>query len=171
MLIRGGRSLESISSSVRTQGFFAALRRTATWALFATLMMLSTRMSFGHPMGNFSINHYSGIRVENGFVEVKYIIDLAEIPTYQEIQNAGIVAQVGDTTLPPYLKAQAAAWNKGLRLEIDGQVVRLVPGPVSAIFPPGAGGLPTMKMGVLYRGQMREKAGGKRHLRYRDSNF
>ena len=171
MLSRGVRWLQCISCPVRTQGFFAALRRTTTRALFATLMVLSTRMSLAHPMGNFSINHYSGVRVEKGFVEVKYIIDLAEIPTYQEIQNAGIVAQVGDTTLPPYLKAQAAAWNKGLRLEIDGQVVRLLPGAVSAIFTPGAGGLPTMKLGVLYRGQMRETAGGTRHLQYRDGNF
>jgi len=122
-------------------------------------------------MGNFSINHYAGIRVERGFVEVRYIIDLAEIPTYQEIQNAGIVARVGDATLPPYLKHQAAEWDKSIRLEVDGQVVRLVPVSESVIFPPGAGGLPTMKIGVVYRGAVKENSGEKLHLRYADGNF
>ena len=134
------------------------------------LLVLGRQVCFAHPMGNFSINHYSGIRVEKGLVEVRYIIDLAEIPTYQEIQNAGIVARLGDATLPPYLKQQAAAWDKGLRLEVDGQTVRLDAVSESVIFPPGAGGLPTMKIGVLYRGVVRD-AGAKRHLRYTDSNF
>jgi ABC-type nickel/cobalt efflux system permease component RcnA len=134
------------------------------------LFVLGKQVCFAHPMGNFSINHYSGIRVEKGLVEVRYIIDLAEIPTYQEIQNAGIIARLGDATLPPYLKQQAAAWDKGLRLEVDGQAVRLDAVSESVIFPPGAGGLPTMKIGVVYRGVVRD-TGEKRHLRYTDSNF
>ena len=170
MFIRVGGRVDGIASPDKMRGFFTALRMTAFWSLFA-LMLAGVRVGFAHPMGNFSINHYSGIRVEKEFVEVRYIIDLAEIPTYQEIQNAGIIARAGDETLPPYLKAQAAVWDKGLRLEIDGQVVRLVPGAVSVIFPPGAGGLPTMKIGILYRGNQRETAGGKRHLRYSDGNF
>lgn len=134
-------------------------------------MLLGVQIASAHPMGNFSINHYAGIRVEKGLIEVRYIIDLAEIPTYQEIQNAGIVARLGDATLPPYLKRQAAAWDDGIRLEVDGQVVRLVPSTASAIFPPGAGGLPTMKIGVVYRGALRESRRAQRHLHYADSNF
>jgi high-affinity nickel-transport protein len=142
-------------------------------ASIALLLAMWAGSCLAHPMGNFSINHYAGIRVERGFVEVRYIIDLAEIPTYQEIQNAGIVARLGDATLPPYLKQQAAAWEKGIRLEIDGQAVRLAPVSESVIFPPGAGGLPTMKIGVVYRGAVRGAAEGakKLHLRYADGNF
>jgi high-affinity nickel-transport protein len=153
------------------RGFFAALRMTAIWSWVVVVMISGARVAYAHPMGNFSINHYSGIRVEKGFVEVRYIIDLAEIPTYQEIQNVGIVARVGDATLPPYLKAQAAAWDKGIRLEVDGQVVKLTPVSGSVIFPPGAGGLPTMKIGVVYRGVLKDSSVEKRHLRYADSNF
>ena len=57
------------------------------------LPMLVAKVCFAHPMGNFSINHYAGIRVDKKTVEVLYIIDRAEIPTYQETQDAGIVAQ------------------------------------------------------------------------------
>ena len=66
-------------------------------------MLVSSAVCFAHPMGNFSINHYSGIHIDRDAIEVRYIIDIAEIPTYQEIQNAGIVARVGDATLRPYL--------------------------------------------------------------------
>ena len=33
----------------------------------------------GHPMGNFAISHYAGLRVERDAIHVRYLIDLAEI--------------------------------------------------------------------------------------------
>jgi len=141
-------------------------------AAFA-LMLGCCRNALAHPMGNFSINHYAGIRVERAAVEVLYIIDLAEIPTYQEMQSAGIVARVGDVTLPPYLKQEAAVWGQNLHLEIDGRPIRLQPASTSVIFPPGAGGLPTMKIGVVYRGVVPSGTGAKApvRLQYADTNF
>ncbi len=122
-------------------------------------------------MGNFSINHYSGVHIEQDFVEIRYIIDIAEIPTYQEIQNSGIVAQDGDVSLAPYLAQQAALWNKNLQLQINGQAVRLTPISRSIIFPPGAGGLSTMKIGVVYRGEIQLGETSAAHLHYVDGNF
>ena len=52
-------------------------------------------------MGNFSISHYAAIHIERGNIELRYFVDMAEIPTYQEIQKAGIVAQEGDASLLP----------------------------------------------------------------------
>jgi ABC-type nickel/cobalt efflux system permease component RcnA len=146
--------------------------------LLGVLALGGAQPCLAHPMGNFSINHYSGIEVDKNSVEVRYIIDRAEIPTYQEMLDAGIAAQVGSPTLPPYLARQAAHWNQGLQLEIDGQLIQLKPVSESVIFPPGAGGLPTMKIGVVFRGAIpsarpRQAAGEKRHLRllYIDANF
>jgi ABC-type nickel/cobalt efflux system permease component RcnA len=154
---------------IRTRVRTASL---AARAITLVLMMACTVSCLAHPMGNFSINHYSGIHVERDAVEVRYIIDIAEIPTYQEIQNAGIVARVGDATLPPYLVQQTAAWEKGLRLEINGDAVKLTAGKPSVIFPPGAGGLPTMKIGVVYRGRVPDAAkGGQIRLHYTDGNY
>ena len=45
-----------------------------------------------HPMGNFSVNHYSKITLESDRIRIRYFIDLAEIPTYQELQQANISA-------------------------------------------------------------------------------
>src|SRR5215813_646082 len=46
-----------------------------------------------HPLGNFSINHYTAIHLESDAVVLHYIIDMAEIPTFQEIQDTQLVPQ------------------------------------------------------------------------------
>jgi hypothetical protein len=34
-------------------------------------------------MGNFSISHYTAIQIEPGVIRLRYLVDLAEIPTFQ----------------------------------------------------------------------------------------
>jgi ABC-type nickel/cobalt efflux system permease component RcnA len=135
------------------------------------LLLLAVRVCHAHPMGNFSINHYAGIRVEKNSIELTYLIDRAEIPTYQEMQDSGIVAQAGDASLPRYLAREAADWSKGITLEINGESVRLVALTENVIFPPGAGGLPTMKIGVVYRAAIHGATGKPTHVHYADANF
>ena len=36
-------------------------------------------------MGNFTINHYSALTVGSDQVALLYVLDMAEIPTYQEL--------------------------------------------------------------------------------------
>jgi ABC-type nickel/cobalt efflux system permease component RcnA len=120
-------------------------------------------------MGNFSISHYAGIRVEPGGIELRYLIDLAEIPAYQEIQDNGLVPTEGDPGLHPYLVKKAKLLAEGLTLEINGQALSLKPISWNVIFPAGAGGLPTMKLGFLYRAVTKSISSGTVH--YSDANF
>jgi nickel/cobalt exporter len=108
---------------------------------------------WAHPMGNFSVNHYSKITLEPDGIHIRYYIDLAEIPTYQELQQANIApadADANSAALKRYVAARGEELGHGLTLEIDGSRVPLQLVTSNAIFPPGAGGLPTMKMGFLY---------------------
>ena len=140
--------------------------------LLVLLCLFSAPMALAHPMGNFSINHYSGIHIGRDAVELRYIIDIAEIPTYQQIQEAGIIAQAGDPTLPPYLVRQSEAWKANLQLSLNEEPLHLTTVSRTVIFPPGAGGLPTMKIGVLYRAPIHQKnPDAPLRLRYRDDNF
>ena len=66
--------------------------------------------AFAHPMGNFSINHYSGIRVDDGKIELTYIIDEAEIPTYQALQGNNLVAQASDPSIAPISNKRPRRW-------------------------------------------------------------
>jgi nickel/cobalt exporter len=118
------------------------------------LFMLSLCwMASAHPMGNFSVNHYSKINLDTDRIHVRYFIDLAEIPTYQELQQANIPA----TSIDPnsaevisYIAARGAELGLGLSLNLDGKPTPLHLVSSGVIFPPGAGGLPTMKMGFVY---------------------
>ena len=40
-----------------------------------------------HPLGNFTVNLYSGIHVVPGEIRIDYVVDMAEIPTFQEMPS------------------------------------------------------------------------------------
>jgi ABC-type nickel/cobalt efflux system permease component RcnA len=149
------------------------LRRARLLAVLSwSLAVIAPIEAAAHPLGNFSISHYTRIRLEPSAIEVRYVIDMAEIPTFQEVQETGIVPEVDHPSLGSYLPRRADALRDGLVLEIDGRPVSLARQGVEVLFSPGAGGLPTLKLGVLYRATLDDLAPGGRHeLRYRDGNF
>jgi len=139
--------------------------------LFVFLLVPSSQVS-AHPLGNFSISHYSAIRVGKETVELRYIIDMAEIPTFQEIQEVGFVPQVGELSVEAYLMRKSESLSDGLTFEVNGQRLPLRAESKEIIFPPGAGGLPTMKIGILYKAKLNGDSKNRDHLLvYRDNNF
>src|SRR6516225_7989204 len=82
-----------------------------------------------HPMGNFSINHHSTIRLTREGADIRYILDFAEIPTFQ---MNGVAA--------------ADVWVRGLQLYADGKLQFLELRTSHRDLTPGAGGLSTMKV-------------------------
>ena len=126
--------------------------------------------AFAHPMGNFSVNHYGKIRVGHTSVEILYLVDMAEIPTYQEIRQFGIATEPSDPSDVRYLDAQEKQLRQGLTLEIDGQRVDLATISRQVAFANGAGGLPTMKLSFVFRGRLDGHAGDHK-LSYADNNF
>ncbi len=122
--------------------------------LAALLLVIGIcRFASAHPMGNFSVNHYSRIDLQRDRVIVRYFIDLAEIPTYQELQQGDIPTTSVDPNsevVIHYVAARGVELGHGLVLEVDGKTIPLRIVSSGVIFPPGAGGLPTMKMGFVY---------------------
>jgi len=144
-------------------------KRLCLFFLLAAWLLLGPR-SFAHPMGNFSVNHYSKISLERDGIRVTYIIDLAEIPTYQELQQGNVTADVADPAVTRFLAARGAEFGRGLSLMLDGQRVALRLASSQVIFPPGAGGLPTMKIGFVYQAAY-PADGASGTLQYADNNF
>jgi hypothetical protein len=52
--------------------------------LLAAAFFAFVPAAVAHPLGNFSVNHLAQVRVSNDRVDVRYILDQAEIPTFQE---------------------------------------------------------------------------------------
>ena len=107
-----------------------------------------------HPLGNFTVNRFSRVEVAGPRVYVHYVLDLAEIPTFQ----AGKVDARG------YARRIA----RGVRLTVHGRRVQLVPVETSLATPPGAAGLKTTRLEVLLRGP---KLVGPADISYRDTNY
>lgn len=147
---------------------------------FLTLFFLLGHcgLAAAHPMGNFSVNHYSKISLESDRIRVRYFIDLAEIPTYQELQQAKVAAHDIDPRSPAvtgYVSARGAELGRGLTLDVDGQPTPLRLISSGVIFPIGAGGLPTMKMGFVYEAAYSSTSSKPDHtqmnLYYADNNY
>ena len=149
-------------------------KRFGRIALLSLLLGLC-RLASAHPMGNFSVNHYSKINLQGDRIIVRYFIDLAEIPTFQELQQGNIAATPVDPNSPAvtrYVAARGAELGHGLILQIDGSRIPLRLVSSGVIFPPGAGGLPTMKMGLVYEAAYPPTVD--RHhvsLHYADNNY
>ena len=64
-------------------------------AALAVVLLAMPHLGSAHPLGNFSISHYTAIRLDSDAVVLRYLIERAEIPTFQEIQDTQIVLQEG----------------------------------------------------------------------------
>jgi hypothetical protein len=62
-----------------------------------------------HPLGNFSVNHYSAIHVGTDGVELRHVLDLAEIPTFQELHGSDVVAEPQHPTARAWATRKAGA--------------------------------------------------------------
>jgi nickel/cobalt transporter (NicO) family protein len=90
-----------------------------------------------HPLGNFSVNHVSRVSVSEDRVDVRYILDEAEIPTFQQ-------RAVADGEL---LRRKQAEVERRLALSVDGRRVALRPaGEATIAHPRGQGGLRTTRV-------------------------
>lgn len=144
---------------------------TSLWLLLV-LLLLSATPSVAHPMGNFSINHYAKINVDATSVQILYLLDFAEIPTYQDVREYGFIPKDDDLTLAPYLAKQAERLVAGIAVEDNGRSLPLVCVSRQMTFAEGAGGLPTMKIGLVLRGVLSPAHEASSHqLTYVDNNY
>src|SRR5579862_8065075 len=106
----------------------AMLSKSLRKFLWLILLVGTSNGAWAHPMGNFSVNHYSKITLEPDGIHIRYYIDLAEIPTYQELQQANIApadADPNSAVVKRYVAARGEELGRGLTLEIDGSRVSL----------------------------------------------
>jgi ABC-type nickel/cobalt efflux system permease component RcnA len=109
-----------------------------------------------HPLGNFTINRFARVEIAGHRLYVRYVLDLAEIPTYQARRD-GVDAGA-------YARRIAA----GLHVTLAGRPVPLRPEARALAFPPGVGGLHTMRLEVILRGPRVDRP---TRLLVRDENY
>jgi nickel/cobalt transporter (NicO) family protein len=62
------------------------MRRLLT--LGSLFLLISAETASAHPLGNFTINHFARVMVAGDTLYIRYVVDMAEIPTLQGVRPA-----------------------------------------------------------------------------------
>ncbi len=125
----------------------AVARLAALASLIVGLLLAWAGAAGAHPLGNFTVNQYTGLRLLPDRVRVDYVLDMAEIPAFQTRQE---IDADGDQKVSA---AEAGSWRlascprlaAGLVVHLDGRRLDLATTASRLSFPPGSGGLPTLQ--------------------------
>lgn len=141
------------------QGLPRRLQRVvAALALALTMLVLAAPAANAHPLGNFTVNFSSSIRVEPAAVAVLVVMDAAEIPTVQTFPTATTgVEKVAATS---YRTQRCFDIANVADLQLDGARLPLSVTSSQVTFPVGAAGLPTTRLSCNLRTSARLKPVG-----------
>ncbi|MCA1646257.1 MAG: sulfite exporter TauE/SafE family protein [Chloroflexi bacterium] len=137
--------------------------RLAAAFAFLLVWVLPT-MASAHPLGNFTVNHYARVEPAGDRVHIVYVLDMAEIPTFQEKPRI-------DPNPAVYAAQRAEEIRQNLQLTLNGTVAPLTLEQQSLSFPEGAGGLQTLRLEATYAADLHNTdVGVTVELAFRDDN-
>jgi nickel/cobalt transporter (NicO) family protein len=136
----------------------------ALWLAMA-LALCATGL-FAHPMGNFSVNHYARVEPAVRGVEVLYVLDLAEIPTFELLQKWNLTAESPRDAIERQAATQAREWIQNLSISANGRMVEPQLRSTKVTLADGAGGMQVMRVNMQLHLPI---AQGK--LEYEDHNY
>ena len=145
-------------------------RRIAVATFTVLICFIFVPAAFAHPLGNFTINHYAGLQVTPDAVAIDYVLDMAEIPAFQEITdfdaNGNGVADASEAA--GYHAKKCTALQPDLSLLLNNKPLGLTLISSSVEFPAGAGGLPTLRLTCEFSATM---VGQMTSLSFMDSSY
>lgn len=111
-------------------------------------LLASPTVALAHPLGNFTVNVYAGLRVSPTQVAIDSVVDEAEVPTFQErlVLDTDGDGEVSDAEAEAAREPQCRALVPSMNLVAGGATVALQLVAAGLSFPPGAGGLSTMRL-------------------------
>lgn len=140
------------------------------------LLIVRPQTALAHPLGNFTVNQYTRIELDPDHIRVRYVLDMAEIPTFQELQRIDYDGdgQVNEEEQKRYAEEKVNELSRGLRLDIDGKRAELkaVPESPELNFLPGQAGLQVLHLSAWFQVPHPERTEGQRYsVVYQDSNY
>jgi ABC-type nickel/cobalt efflux system permease component RcnA len=117
------------------------VRRLVVAVAVAGALLSLAAPAAAHPLGSFTINHYSGIRVAPDSVLIDHVVDMAEIPTFAaraDMDTDGD-GRVGESESAAYRASSCDRASRDLQLSVDGELTVLRPIQSGLSFPQGQG--------------------------------
>ncbi len=143
----------------------------ASFGIIAALLLPA--LAVAHPLGNFTINHYTGIRVEPDRILLDVVVDQAEIPTFQARLDFDTDGD-GDVSESETETGRITACEElqpALDLAVDDVRQELTLTEAGLTFPPGAGGLSTMRIVCGFSATPDPALGAGSRISYADTSF
>src|SRR5712691_94433 len=109
-------------AALGTRGKEACQMRRITLLAVVLAAMLAPAAASAHPLGNVTTNHYSRVVASGDRIYVLYVLDLAELPTFQAEQDRALEGGVAG-----YATRTVRQIAGGLTLTIDGRRTPLQP--------------------------------------------
>ena len=135
-------------------------RRTIAITTALWLALALPTSAWAHPLGNFTINHYAGLEVAHQTVTIDYVLDMAEIPAFQEIAlfDANGNGQPDAAESDTYHSAKCESLRSDLDLRVNNKSATLTLSSSNIEFPAGAGGLLTLRLNCIFNTSLTDEA-------------
>jgi nickel/cobalt transporter (NicO) family protein len=129
------------------------LRRLLTLIFTPLICFAFVPVAFAHPLGNFTFNQYAGLQISQEAIVIDYVLDMAEIPAFQEISafDANGNGQADSAEAAGYHAEKCASIQPNLGLFLNKHSMALALAFSSVEFPAGVGGLPTLRLTCEFR--------------------
>jgi nickel/cobalt transporter (NicO) family protein len=136
----------------------------------AALALSTPAPADAHPLGNFTVNRYSRLEVYSNAVRIRYILDMAEIPAFQELPE---IDTNGDDDLTSsenqaYLSRKSQEIAGNLRLTVNGSELHPTVLSSEISYPEGQADLPTLRVSLLLHAPV---SGANVDMGYSDDNY
>jgi nickel/cobalt exporter len=133
-------------------------RRLFTIPIVLWLSLALPTVVWAHPLGNFTINHYAGLQVSRDAITIDFVLDMAEIPAFQEITifDTNGNGQPDAAEADAYHAQKCQSLQPDLNLLLNNKPLTLTLTSSSVEFPAGAGGLPTLRLTCEFRTSVME---------------
>jgi nickel/cobalt transporter (NicO) family protein len=143
----------------RLRGIELTLRRVLIGWTFAIMVLACAVPGQAHPLGNFTVNHLVKINVHSRVVDVRYVLDMAEIPTFQVMRSRNTSGRLDSTQLRDWARDEVGQIESSLYVAAGQKTLLLSPESPTATLRSGAGGLPTIYLTENFRGVLPPGAG------------
>ena len=145
--------------------------RALPLAILAILVLPAVVLA--HPLGNFTINHYAGLRIEPDRVALDLVIDQAEIPAFQARQalDTNEDGEVSDAELDAGRISSCNALADDLHLAVDGSLMEPTLTAAGIELRPGVGGLSTLRQVCVFEAGLTKPVASGTDVEFADTSY
>ena len=112
------------------------------------ITVLLAGLAFAHPLGNFSVSRYSKLEMTATGARILYVLDLAEIPSFELLQKWGVKPGNAIAAVNEHAAAEAKQWMENLSVKIDGRPAPLKLEDARLSMSDGAGNMPVVRVEI-----------------------